>query len=259
MQEELPEIPFPLAGMPPSEAGSGTGSGSASGPESAAAGGAGPRRVLVAPERVAGWIGRFGQRHGGLDQQETDDGVLLTAADGAAARLQPPWPADGRPGSGSSPAERVTAQAAQSRSAAVVLLRRGGYAIGLCQDGAVLASKAGTRYVQSRTAAGGWSQQRFARRRANQADALVRTVAEHCARVLQSGVGPAPEYLVLGGDKGLCRELLQQPECRFLAGLPQLDFAEVPDPRAAVLATVARDLRAVRISVSEPEARPEPT
>ena len=31
------------------------------------------------------------------------------------------------------------------------------------------AHKVGTRHVQSRTAAGGWSQQRYARRRANQA------------------------------------------------------------------------------------------
>jgi Actinobacteria/chloroflexi VLRF1 release factor len=258
VQEEPPEAPFALAGQPPSKAAD-TGRDSRPSPFSAAAGDAGRRRVLVSPERVAGWVDRFSQRHGPVGQQETDDGVLLTAADGVAALLQPPWPPAGRPGAGSSPAARVAAQAGQSRTAAVVLVRRGGYAIGLCRDGVVLASKVGTRYVQSRTAAGGWSQQRFARRRANQANALVRAVAEHCARVLRDAPRPAPEYLVLGGDRGLCRELLLQPECRFLAGLPQLEFAEVPDPRAAVLAAVARDLRAVRVLVTDPPTQsPKP-
>ena len=56
---------------------------------------------------------------------------------------------------------------------AVVLVRRGGYAVGVASGDRLTAHKVGTRYVQSRTAAGGWSQQRFARRRANQADGLV--------------------------------------------------------------------------------------
>ena len=43
--------------------------------------------------------------------------------------------------------------------------RRGGYAVGLASGGGFTASKVGSRHVQSRTAAGGWSQQRFARRR----------------------------------------------------------------------------------------------
>ena len=44
-------------------------------------------------------------------------------------------------------------------------------------SGGRLTSKVGSRYVQSRTAAGGWSQQRFARRREGQAKELVRGAA----------------------------------------------------------------------------------
>ena len=71
----------------------------------------------------------------------------------------------------------------------VVLVRRGGFAVAVVVDGRMVVHKVGSRHVQSRTAAGGWSQQRFARRRANQADALVEAVAEHLARIL--GESPA--------------------------------------------------------------------
>ena len=131
--------------------------------------------------------------------------------------------------------------------------------MGLCQGGRLLASKTGTRYVQSRTAAGGWSQQRFARRRSNQADALVEAVARHAAQLLVPGwsnpaqqegatqATAAAEYLVLGGDKGLCQSLLAEPVFRQLAALPRLAFLDIPDPKSAVLRKTAQDLCAVRI------------
>jgi hypothetical protein len=197
-----------------------------------------------------------------LDIQDTGDGVLLTAADGATALLQAPWPVDGRPGRGATAVDRLASLASQDRTAAVVLLRRGGYAVGLCQGGRVLVSKTGTRYVQSRTAAGGWSQQRFARRRANQADALVEAVAHHAAQLLVAAPSNpawpdaetrplAAEYLALGGDKGLCQLLLAEPVFARLAALPRLAFLDVPDPKTAVLKKSAQDLCAVRICITD--------
>ena len=199
----------------------------------------------------------------GLDIQDTGDGVLLTAADGGTALLQAPWPVDGRPGRGATAVDRLASLASQDRTAAVVLLRRGGYAVGLCQGGRVLVSKTGTRYVQSRTAAGGWSQQRFARRRANQADALVEAVAHHAAQLLvaapsnpawpddETRITVAAEYLALGGDKGLCQLLLAEPVFARLAALPRLAFLDVPDPKTAVPKKSAQDLCAVRICITD--------
>lgn len=215
------------------------------------------RKAFIAPDRLPGWVERFTAAHGGLKTEETDDGVLLTAADGATALLQPPWPVAGRPGRGDTAIQRLASLSGQNRTVAVVLLRRGGYAVGLCQGGLLLASKVGTRHVQSRTAAGGWSQQRFARRRSNQADALVDAVAGHAARLLigagEAGGSPSrAEYLTLGGDRALCQSLLQEPALQRLARLPQLAFLDVPDPRSAVLKQAARDLRAVRVLVSDP-------
>ena len=135
----------------------------------------------------------------------------------------------------------------------VVLVRRGGYAVGIARSGRLLAHKTGTRYVQARTSAGGWSQQRFARRRGNQADDLVRAVVGHAERVVLRG--PAtPRGLVLGGDRGLARSVLADPRLSRLAGLPTRELPDLPDPRLVVLETAVRRGRAVRVTLTESTA-----
>jgi hypothetical protein len=181
--------------------------------------------------------------------QDDDDGLRLVAADGAAALLQAPWPADGRPGRGAGPLERLASLASQPRTLGLLLVRRGGYGVGVAREGLLLASKAGTRYVQSRTAAGGQSQQRFARRRSNQADALVAAVAEQAGMVF---AGQAFEYLVPGGDRTLVDLVLEERALRNYARLPRLAYLDVPEPRAAVVKKAAADACSVRITVTDP-------
>lgn len=141
----------------------------------------------------------------------------------------------------------------------VVLVRRGGYAVGLAAAGAFTASKVGTRHVQSRTAAGGWSQQRFARRRSNQADALVEAVAGHALQVLlggdaspRQGSPRIPAGLVVGGDRALVAAVLAGPPLAALSGLPRRELYDLPDPRRAVLDDALRRGRAVRITLTDP-------
>jgi peptide subunit release factor 1 (eRF1) len=132
---------------------------------------------------------------------------------------------------------------------AVVLVRRGGYAVGLADaTGVLTASKVGTRHVQSRTAAGGWSQQRFARRRGNQADELVRAVAEHAHRLVPRGI---PAGVVLGGDRALVRAVLDDDRLEFLGTLPARELYDLPDPRRSVLEDAVRRGRAVRVTIEE--------
>lgn len=207
------------------------------------------RTAFVPGRRLVGWLERFEASHGAIQMEELDAGLQLKAADGAAALLQPPWPADGRPGKGEDPVIRMASLAAQSRSLGLVLVRRGGYTVAAVREGRVVVSKTGTRHVQSRTAAGGWSQQRFARRRANQADALVEAVAQHAARIFQ---GQAIEYLAPGGDRTLTDLVLGEPALKEYARLPRLAFMDVPDPRADVLKKAAADFCAIRIVVSDP-------
>ena len=131
---------------------------------------------------------------------------------------------------------------------ALLLVRRGGYAVGVARSGALDTHKVGTRYVQSRTAAGGWSQQRFARRRANQADELVGAVAAHAVRLL---AGSGARGLVIGGDRALATAVLDDTRLAGLADLPRRELYDLPDPRLDVLRRAAERGRSVRVTVEE--------
>lgn len=127
--------------------------------------------------------------------------------------------------------------------------------MGLARGGRLAAHKVGTRYVQSRTAAGGWSQQRYARRRANQADELVEATAGHLARLL-AGAGGIPGLggqpgLVVGGDRALVEAVLQEAPLRGLDALPARTLYDLPDPRLDVLQTAVERGSAVRVTISE--------
>ncbi|UVJ37882.1 acVLRF1 family peptidyl-tRNA hydrolase [Arthrobacter sp. CJ23] len=209
------------------------------------------RTAFVQGARLSGWVQRFAASHGRLADEILDGGILLQAADGATALLKAPWPVDGRPGTGADHLERLASLAAQERGLGLLLVRRGGFAVAAASGGRVLASKTGTRYVQSRTAAGGQSQQRYARRRGNQADALVESAAEHAARVFGAH---RVEYLVPGGDRLLVEQVLEQPAMKQFAARSRLAFLDIPEPKAAALAKAAADACAIRILVTDPPA-----
>ena len=198
------------------------------------------RVIEVDPDRFDRWMAGFAERHGTYDAAEetTPGGVVVSAraADGSTV-VATPFAYD---------------------PLGVVLVRRGGYAVGLASDGAWLGSKVGTRHVQSRTAAGGWSQQRFARRRGKQADELVDAVVGHARRVLlgddespAAGATGVPRALVAGGDRALVREVLDASALRALHGLPVRELYDLPDPKRDVLETALRRGRAVRIELTE--------
>jgi len=188
------------------------------------------RDLEVAPERVERWVAGFHERHGtGPAEWSGDRLVRVTGADGATA----------------------AAEYFAYDPLGVVLVRRGGYAVGLAQGGRFLAAKVGTRHVQSRTAAGGWSQQRFARRRSNQADALADAVAQHVVSLVLPG---APVGVVVGGDRQLVSHVLSDVRLRALAGLPRRELFDLPDPRRDVLERSLQRGRAVRIHLTEPSA-----
>ncbi len=209
-----------------------------------------PRTVLVTGERLAGWLERFAQRNGGytIDAGSPGGALTLNASNGCRAVLVPPLPP--APGAtGASSVQALTAAAGEPRAVALILVRRGGYSVGVARNGRLLASKTGTRYVQSRTAAGGWSQQRFARRRANQASSLVQAAAEHASAVFSAH---PIDCVQLGGDRTLTLEVLAHPALAQYAHLPRLPFTAVPDPRLAVLQRAAAEAMSVRITITDP-------
>jgi hypothetical protein len=196
------------------------------------------RHLEVAPERVERWVAGFHERHGtGPDEESGGRVVRVTGADRATAAFEY-FPYD---------------------PLGVVLVRRGGYAVGVAEEGRFLAAKVGTRHVQSRTAAGGWSQQRFARRRSNQADALADAVAGHALRLLldgnespSPGAAKVPVGLLVGGDRTLVGQVVADPRLRALVELPRRALYDVPDPRRDVLDRALERGRAVRIHLTEP-------
>jgi hypothetical protein len=202
----------------------------------------GGRRVEVGPERLARWIDGFAARHGEVRADPSDGPLVLTAADGAVAELAPP------PGVAPEPdVARFVAAASAARRLGLLLVRRGGIAVGVAVGGELTASKVDSAYVQSRTAAGGWSQQRFARRRENQAKALAGDAAEVAARLL---AGESLDALVTGGDRALVEAVLADAR---LARLPApARHLDVPDPRLAVLRAAVPAARAVWIIVRDP-------
>jgi hypothetical protein len=229
------------------------------------------RRIEVDPERIVKWVNGFVERHGVLQSRAGElawssayTTVTLTAADGATAVLEPFVPgghtgsegADEPNGSGGTGGPGVlgeldglAAWASPPVDIALILVRRGGYGVGLGQGPELTSHKVGTRYVQSRTAAGGWSQHRFARRRDNQADALVVSVIEHARRVVLASPTGA---LVVGGDKSLVRDVLADPRLARLARLPRRELFDLPDPKLVILKQALRRGRAVRILLGEP-------
>ncbi|UQU63033.1 hypothetical protein COUCH_28960 [Couchioplanes caeruleus] len=202
----------------------------------------GGRWVDVPPERLERWLENFAARHGGCDS----DGLMLTGTDGATAELSPPPGAP--PVTDLAELQRVVQE---PRRVGLLLARKGAVAVGVADGPKVLTSKVDTHYVQGRTAAGGWSQQRFARRRDNQAKAAAADGAAIVERLLLPEVR-ALTALVTGGDRTAVEAILAAPRLAALVPLRHERFLDVPEPRRAVLDEAVASARAVRILVRDP-------
>jgi hypothetical protein len=213
----------------------------------------GGRWIDVAPERLAGWLTEFTRRHGQTAAEPGPEIAVFRAADGAEAQCHVPFPPmpDGIP---ADPAQ-LAAHALADRTVGVILVRLGGYAAGVFAgpDAQLTASKVGSRLVHGRSAAGGTSQQRFARRREKQSAEALGAAADTAAAVLGPYAGKL-DAVVLGGDRRAIAGLREDPRLRPYFGLAVDRFLTVPDPRLAVLRGAPRLFRAVRIRLTEPPA-----
>lgn len=208
------------------------------------------RIVSVAPERLERWLAGFGERHGAVSYDVTPSRVTVSADDGSLAEIAVPF----------GPLEDLTqaglvAHALADRRLGVLLVRRGGYGAGVFAGPKLVASKVGSRHVQGTTKAGGWSQQRYARRRDNQAREAFAASAEVAVRIL----APAGlDVLVCGGDRKAIDTVLEDPRLAGLVPLVRPPFLGVADPRQKVLEKAGTDARAIRIEVTDPDQSAEP-
>ncbi|MBL6275520.1 hypothetical protein JMF97_05010 [Micromonospora fiedleri] len=206
----------------------------------------GGRWVEVDPARLARWVSGFADRHGPPTTTIEEYGLLLSAPDGATAELHTP------PGAPATPdLETFAAQAVAPRRIGLLLARKGAVAVGIAEGEQLPVHKVDTRYVQGRTAAGGWSQQRFARRRDNQAKAALGEATELAVRLLLPEADRLAA-LVAGGDRRTVDGILADRRLAPLAALRAERLLDVAEPRYAVLLDAATAARAIRILVRDP-------
>lgn len=198
-----------------------------------------PRAVSVPPARLDRWVQNFVERHGALSasaeaRTHADDGSWFelrsafgagTVALGDATRGGLPLPDEW----------------------GVLIVRKGGFAIARVVAGTTVASKVGRRHVQGRTKAGGQSQQRFSRRRDNQARVAYEAAADHAARILGGMSGP----LVTAGDQTAVHEVLA--DARLRSVVPALHFGDVPEPRRDTLDALLDRCRSWQVTVVNAE------
>ena len=202
--------------------------------------------VDVVAERLDGWLQRFASRHGPTEWQAGPDLVLVTASDGARAECEVPFPplvVDSEAAYGGLP-DHVR----RERRVGVLLVRLGGYAAGVFDGLTLTSSKVGSRLVHGRNAAGGQSQQRFARRREGQVRIALHQAADVAARILLPVVASL-DAVVVGGDRAAVDKVLADPRLAALRPLVQPRLLDVPDPRLRILTETPTLFRSVRIRV----------
>lgn len=142
----------------------------------------------------------------------------------------------------------LLAAVAKDHVVGVLLVRLGGYAVGVFEGEYLIASKVGQRLVHGRHRAGGSSANRFRRRREEQAKALVEAAAATAIRVLSPHLTNI-EFVALGGDRfAVSKTLAARRELAALEEKALPRFFSVPEPRQRVLERVIDDIYSAEVT-----------
>jgi hypothetical protein len=207
----------------------------------------GARTVLVPAARLPRWYSNFADRHGGFRLTVLEGRLEASAEDGTTATASLPFD---RAYGGAADVDAFAAAVGQRTCWGLLLVRKGGFAVARLDAERVVESKVGRRHVQGRTKAGGQSQQRFARRRDNQARQAYEAAAEHAHRILVAA-GEELAALVCGGDRTAVDAVLADDRMTGVARLRTARWLAVPDPRRAVLEQAVRDGSAAELVIAQ--------
>ncbi len=232
--------------------------------------------IFVAAERALKWLDGFDTRHCITDVEHRANGLRVSAADGSFARCELPLPGGWCKPTGADNRDLIelfAKEAVREFNIGAVFARRGAIAVGVFQGASLRESKVDKSYVQGRTAAGGWSQGRYARRRAKQAQQASNKAADVAAKVLVprlaslhgvvtagdlttvngimddprlEGFGPQWPALLEEPDKGASQSRARHPRPRLM------HIGDVGEPRLEALKNLPKKFRAVRIVLHEP-------
>ncbi|MBB2499274.1 acVLRF1 family peptidyl-tRNA hydrolase [Amycolatopsis echigonensis] len=212
----------------------------------------GGRAVEVPPERLEGWFARFAERNDGVRATVlAATQVRIEAGNGTTATATVPFGPLRQQGEYPGLAvESLLSHVRTPRLIALLLVRKGGHSLGLAYDGRVVLSRTDRHRVQGRTAAGGWSQHRFARRREGQTRAALQSAAQDACEVLLPRLSEV-DAVVLGGDRRALDELRADRRLAKLFDRAEPRVLDIPEPRREVLAEAALRARAVELVVRE--------
>lgn len=203
-------------------------------------------RVLVPTARVERWFANFESRHGATTYGVDGGTLRAVAVDGATASAVLPFD---QPYVGAASAQALAVAVTLPARWGVLLVRKGGFAVARLEGAELVEHKTGQWHVQGRTKAGGQSQQRFARRRDNQARSAYQAAAGHAARVL--GVPHRLDAVVTGGDRAAVTTVLEDDRLAVLRDAVVSRWLPVPDPRRAVLDQAVLDAGCVEVTVAD--------
>lgn len=208
----------------------------------------GGRAVEVPPERLEGWYARFASRNDGVRSTVSEPGsVVVTAGNGVSATATVPF--GPLPVTGTFDGLAVDAFVSHvlvPRRIALLLVRLGSHSLGIAFGGRVELSRTDRHLVHGRSAAGGWSQQRFARRRVGQARQSLQAAAQDAFEVLVPRLSEV-DAVVLGGDRRALDEVREDVRLAPLFARAESRVLDIPEPRRSVLEDAAERATAVEI------------
>ncbi|HEY8490050.1 MAG TPA: acVLRF1 family peptidyl-tRNA hydrolase [Dehalococcoidia bacterium] len=138
---------------------------------------------------------------------------------------------------------------ARDRLVGIVLLRLGGFSIGVFEGERLLDAKTDTRFVKGRHRAGGQSQRRFERIREKQ----IQELFDEACGVARTKFGPVErrlEHIFLGGERHTLGAFRRR--CRYLEGLADRIAPRIlnaPEPKREVLEQMAAEVWKSEVAV----------
>src|SRR3954469_1382736 len=207
---------------------------------------------------MARWIGRENvrKRLGALDEGRTTyaPGAVTFATADETIVVRPPFGLSHEGSYDSIVLEPLLEELFRDRVVAAVLVRLGGFAVGVFEGERLVASKVGSRFVKGRHKKGGSSSGRFRRRREEQARTLIGAAAETALSVLEPWRGRV-EFVAFGGDRRAVDELLaSEPRLAWLEEHRLSRFFTTEDPRQRTLERLPYDLYAAEVETTRSDA-----
>lgn len=186
---------------------------------------------------------RLSPLEGSAGRTTYGDGIVrIEPDDGEALAVRPPFGLANEARYDEVRVAPLLEELAAEHVVAALLVRLGGYAVGVFEGERLVASKVGSRFVKGRHKKGGSSANRFRRRREEQARALVEEAARVAAEVLEPW-RERVEFAALGGDRSAVDAVLAaRPDLAWLLERALPRFFTVPEPRQRVLVRLPYDL-----------------